>query len=213
MGNSANAAQKLDEYPVLSDAQAKEFDYILLVDQSSSMDDPSTVIEGGSKWDEAKEFTRGFAHYAEQHDDDGITLIKFSSAVKSFDGVKAAAVDDMFQKERPHGTTNLGKALEAAFAKKLSTTKKAIIVCITDGTPDSRSAVESAIVNVTRKIEDATQINLLFVQIGNDSGAAQFLDHLDNSLTGAKYDVVNTMNAVDAGALSMEQLICQAVNH
>lgn len=213
MGNTANAATKLEQYPVLSPEKAKEFDYILLVDQSGSMSEPSTVLEGKTKWDEAKEFTEAFARYAETADDDGITLIKFSSSATAYDGVKADAVHDLFTKNSPRGGTNLAAALEAAFAKKYSASKKAIIVCITDGSPDSTTAVENSIIKATTKIEDATQINLLFVQIGNDPGASKFLDHLDNSLSGAKYDIVDTLSAADAGALSMEQLVFQAVNH
>lgn len=213
MGNTANAHIKTEDYPVLSPEKAKEFDYILLVDQSSSMSEASTVLEGGTKWDEAKEFTEGFARYAETADDDGITLIKFSSTATTYDGVKASAVHDLFTRNSPHGSTNLAAALDAAFAKKYSASKKAIIVCITDGVPDSESAVTHSIVAATNKIEDESQINLLFVQIGDDAHAAKFLNNLDNSLQGAKYDIVDTLSAIDAGALSMDQLVFQAVNH
>lgn len=213
MGNTANAHVATEQWPTLSPDKANEFDYILLVDQSGSMSEASTVLEGRTKWDEAKEFTEAFARYAETADDDGITLIKFSSTATAYDGVKAAAVHDLFVKNSPHGGTNLAAALDAAFAKKYSASKKAIIVCITDGVPDNESAVARSIVAATNKIEDASQINLLFVQIGDDAHAAKFLDNLDNSLQGAKYDIVDTLSAADAGALSMEQLVFQAVNH
>lgn len=213
MGNTANAHLNVDQYPELSLEKAKEYDYILLIDQSGSMGEASTKLEGRTKWDEAKEFTEQFARFAETVDDDGITVIKFNSTARSYDGVKADMVHEMFTKNSPGGSTNLAAALEAAWAKKFSASKKAIIVCVTDGAPDSQTAVEKSIVDATQKVEDDSQINLLFVQFGDDQGAAKFLGHLDNGLTGAKYDVVNTLSADVAGTLSASQLLYQAVNH
>lgn len=213
MGNTANAHASVEQYPVLSLEKAKEYDYILLIDQSGSMGEPSTKLEGRTKWDEAKEFTEQFARFAETVDDDGITVIKFNSSASVYDGVKADVVHDMFTKNRPGGSTNLAAALDAAWAKKFASSKKAIIVCVTDGAPDSQTAVEQSIVKATQRIEDDSQINLLVVQFGDDAGAAKFLDHLDNGLAGAKYDVVNAMDSTLAGTLSVEQLLFQAVNH
>lgn len=177
------------------------------------MGEASTKLEGRTKWDEAKEFTEQFARFAETVDDDGITVIKFNSHAKAYDGVKADMVHDMFTKNSPGGNTNLAEALEAAWAKKFASSKKAIIVCVTDGAPDSTTAVEQSIVKATKKIEDDSQLNLLFVQFGDDKGAAKFLDHLDNGLAGAKYDVVNTLPSDVAGTLTAAQLLYQAVNH
>lgn len=163
MGNTANLHKSLTDYPVMSVEKAKEYDYYLLIDQSGSMGEPSKVMEGRTKWDEAKEFTEAFARFAETVDDDGITVIKFNSRATVYDGVKASTVHDLFTQNQPSGSTNLAAALEAAWAKKFSSTKKAIIVCVTDGAPDSTTAVENSIVAATKKIEDDSQINLLFV--------------------------------------------------
>ncbi len=213
MGNTALAKAPLDQYPALNVEVAKEYDYILLVDKSGSMGSPSTKLEGRTRWQEAQEFTEQFARFAETVDDDGITLIKFNSNATVWDGVKADKVHDLFTSGSPGGSTNLSAALDAAFAKKFGSSKKAIVVVVTDGAPDSQSAVEKSIIAATGKVENASQLNVLFVQIGEDQGAADFLDHLDNSLSGAKYDIVNTLSSTVAGTLSMEQLLFQAVNH
>lgn len=213
MGNTANAHAPLDQFPALSVEVAKEYDYILLVDKSGSMGYPSTKMEGRTRWQEAQEFTEQFARFAETVDDDGITVIKFSSAATVWDGVKADKVHELFTTGQPGGSTNLAAALDVAWSKKFASNKKAIIVCVTDGAPDSQTAVEKSIIDATKKVEDASQLNVLFVQIGEDKGASDFLDHLDNSLTGAKYDIVNTLSSTDAGSMSMEQLLFQAVNH
>jgi Mg-chelatase subunit ChlD len=213
MGNTANAKKTLEEFPALSVETAKEYDFILCVDQSGSMGEDSLVLEGRTKWDEAQEFTEAFARFAEQSDDDGITLIKFSSDVRVVDGVKADQVHELFTKNRPHGGTNLAGALDAAFAKKFSSSKKAIILVVTDGAPDQPSAVQKSIIAATKKIENDSQINILIVQFGDDPAATKFLDSLDNGLNGAQFDVVNCLPAAAAGSLSMEQLAYQATNH
>lgn len=213
MGNTAKALKPLDQWPELSPEVAKEFDYILLVDKSGSMGSPSTRLEGKTRWQEVQEFTEQFARYAEQYDDDGLTVISFNSHVTVQDGVKADAVHELFTKEGPGGSTNLAEALDAAWAKKWASPKKAIVVVVTDGEPNSQTAVEQSIIGATNKIESDSQLNVLFIQVGEDPAAAKYLDHLDNSLKGAKWDIVNTMSEDDAESLSIGQLLYQAVNH
>ncbi len=213
MGNTAAQHKPLDQWPEITEAQATEYDYILLVDQSGSMGDASTRMEGKTKWEEVQEFAEQFARYAEKHDDDGITLIKFNSHATVYDGVKAAQVHDLFIKNQPGGSTNLAAALDEAWKKKAASGKKAIVVCVTDGAPNSTTDVEKALIHATQNVADETQLSYLFVQVGNDSGATKFLDHLDNSLTGAKFDIVNTLSEDDAESLTPGQLVFQTLNH
>ncbi len=213
MGNTANAHKPLDQYPELTPAQATEYDYILCVDQSGSMGDVSTRMQGKTKWQEVQEFVEQFARYAEQYDDDGMTLIKFNSHATVYDGVKADKVHELFTKNQPGGSTNLAAALDEAWKKKSASQKKAIVVIVTDGAPNSTDDVEKSLVTASQGIADDTQLSYLFVQVGNDAGATKFLDHLDNSLKGAKFDIVNTLSEEDAESLSIGQLLFQAVNH
>lgn len=213
MGNTATQHKPLEQWPELSPETAKEFDYILLVDQSGSMGEASTRLEGRTKWQEVQEFAEQVARYAEQYDDDGITLIKFNSHATVYDGVKAAVVHDLFTKNSPGGSTNLAAGLEEAFKKKFTSQKKAIILVLTDGEPNSEKEVKASIVNAVGKLESDSQLNILFVQVGEDAHAAKFLDALDNGLTDAKFDCVNTMSEDDAESLSIGQLFFQAINH
>ncbi len=213
MGNTANAHKPLDQWPELSPETAKEFDYMLLVDQSGSMGEASTRLQGRTKWQEVQEFAEQFARYAEQYDDDGITVIKFNSHATVYDGVKATAVHDLFTKNSPNGSTNLAAGLDEAFKKKFSSQKKAIIVVLTDGEPNSEEAVKTSILNAVAKLESDSQLNILLIQVGEDAHAAKFLDMLDNGLTGAKFDCVNTMSEDEAESLSVGQLLFQAANH
>lgn len=214
---SHNTAEKIDAgaaeaVPSISDTQAKEYDYILVMDKSGSMGEPSTVLEGKTRWDEAQEFTETFARFAEKHDDDGLTVITFNSTCKTYDGVKADKVHEVFTSCQPGGSTNLSAALDEAFKKKFSSSKPALIVVMTDGVPDSQTAVKNSIINASKKIEKDGDIGIQFVQIGGDKSATQFLTELDDSLTGAKFDIVNSLTREEAEKLRIEQMLYLALN-
>ncbi len=213
MGNTTAAHKPLDQWPELTAAQASEYDYILAVDQSGSMGEASTRMQGKTRWQETQEFVESFARYAEQYDDDGMTLIKFNSKATVYDGVKADAVHELFTKNQPGGSTNLAAALDEAWKKKAASQKKAIVVVVTDGEPNSEDDVKKALVHATENIKDETQLSYLFVQVGEDTSAAKFLDNLDNNLKGAKFDIVNTLSENDAESLTIGQLLFQAINH
>lgn len=198
--------------PAITDTQAKEYDYILVLDKSGSMGDASLTLEGRTRWDEAQEFTENFARFAEKHDDDGLTVITFSSGNKVYDGVKADKVYEVFTSCQPGGSTNLAAALDVAFKKKFSSSKPALIVVMTDGVPDSETAVKNSIINAANKIEKDGDIGIQFVQIGNDAHAAKFLGDLDDNLKGAKFDIVNSLSREEAEKLTIEQMLYLALN-
>lgn len=214
---SQATAQKLDtnadvSIPEISDSQAKEFDYILVMDKSGSMGEASLTLEGRTRWDEAQEFTENFARFAEKHDDDGLTVITFSSSVKVYDGVKSDKVHEVFTSCQPGGSTNLAAALDAAFKKKFSSTKAAIIVVVTDGQPDNETDVKNSIIGASNKIEKDGDIGIQFVQIGNDAHATKFLGDLDDNLKGAKFDIVNSLTREEAEKLNIGQMLYLAIN-
>lgn len=209
---SSIAAEKMNEIQVISEAQAKEYDHIILVDQSGSMGEKSTKMEGRTRWQEAQEFTESYARFAETVDDDGLTLITFNSHPTVYDGVKADKVHEIFTGARPGGSTNLAAALEEAFKKKFTAGKKAIIMVITDGVPDSETNVKNAIINATNRLERDEEIGIQFVQIGDDKHAAQFLNDLDDNLKGAKFDIVNALTREEAEGYTIEQLLWLAIN-
>ena len=205
-------AQKLTERQTISVNQAKEYDHIILIDQSGSMGEPSVKMKGKSRWQEAQEFTMGYARFAESVDEDGITVITFNSYSTIYDGVKADKVQEIFTTLRPSGSTNLAGALEDAFRKKFAAGKKAIIMVLTDGEPNSPEAVKEVIVKAANKLEREGDIGIQFIQIGDDSTATRFLNDLDDNLKGAKFDIVNSLTREEAEAYTIEQLLWLAVN-
>jgi Mg-chelatase subunit ChlD len=197
----------------MDQALLTEYDSIVLVDRSGSMN--SAVAKFGTRWNEAKEITLGLAGLASKVDDDGITVISFGGNFDAKrdvqDGVTVEAVQKLFDTQSPAGSTPLADALEAAFAKKFSSSKKAVIFVVTDGEPDDKNGVASAIKKAASKLDDASQIRLLFLQVGDDQAAAKYLDDLDNHLNGAKFDIVNAIGFKDANGLTPDQLYERAI--
>jgi Mg-chelatase subunit ChlD len=187
----------------------------VLIDRSGSMGGPAKGFP--DRWHAAKELTIGIATLAATVDEDGITVIQFGGGfVPSrdvVDGVKdAAMVADIFAKHSPGGTTPTAEALEAAFAKKFAAGKKAVVICVTDGEPNDQNAVKTAIINAASKLNDASELRVLFLQVGDDTGAAAYLDSLDNDLKGAKFDIVNAITFQNADGLSASDLFARALD-
>lgn len=209
--SSAAAAQMTPEQ-ILSDAQASEYDFFILVDKSGSMGEKSLVMPGKTRWEEAQEFTETFARYAEKSDDDGITVITFSGKPTVYDGVMADKVHEVFTTCQPGGSTNLAPALAEVFKKKAASKKKALVMVITDGAANDEDAVKQVITDAANGIATDDEIGIQFVQIGNDPHASKFLNDLDDNLKGAKFDIVNALTHEEAEGYSMGQLLWLALN-
>ena len=65
----------------------KALDWIVVIDHSGSTSNPSSRMSGKTLYDEMQESAQLAANIAGKYDDDGITVIHFSSAVKVNDGV------------------------------------------------------------------------------------------------------------------------------
>lgn len=206
------AVKDTSTLPELDINTAKEYDHIILIDHSGSMGSPSTKFEGRNRLQEAQEFAESYARFAEQADEDGITVIPFSSHAKVFDGVKSDKVHEVFATISPQGSTNLAEALREAFNKKFASNKPAIICVITDGEPDSQSAVMKEIADASNKIEKDGDLGVQFIQIGDDAGATKFLRTLDDDVPGAKFDIVNTLSREEAETLTIPQILWRSIN-
>ncbi len=185
-----------------TDAVLKALDWIIVIDHSGSTATPSKRIEG-TRYDEMREAAILAAETAAKYDDDGITLIHFSSNAVIRDGVKPDAVRNVFAEYRPGGSTMLGLALDQAVAKAKSSRKDVVVLVYTDGeASDPRHVLDT----LTKAGNDLgrPRIGFAFVQVGDDPEAKRFLDHIDNEL---KVDVSATFSAEDADGLSIEQLV------
>lgn len=184
----------------------KKLDWIIIVDHSGSMEEPSTQMKGHTRYEEVREEVVLAARIAEKYDDDGLTLIHFSSHATVTDGVKADAVKSVFDRFHPSGGTNLHLALDEAVKKARKSAKEVVVLVFTDGEANDPDEVINTI-NVAGKEFGRPRIGFTFVQVGNDSSAKAFLDRIDNDL---KVDVCATFSEEEAENLSIEQLVTAA---
>lgn len=223
----------------MTDKDLSLYDYAIVVDRSGSMG--TKDCPGGiSRWAQAKDWAKSIAQKAGQYDSDGIDVVFFDDSLVTYEGVTASKVDELFRKLGPSGSTDTAKAINYVlqgyfnrrngvsskkglfggmfskpekkdpFAK--NNAKPLIIICITDGTPNSQSELRSVIIDATKKIDSDQEIGITFIQVGNDNGARKFLKELDDNLTGAKYDIVDCKDYEEMSNTSIEEVFLAAVN-
>lgn len=184
----------------------KLLDWILIIDHSGSMSSPSNRMKGKTRYEEVQETVLNAARVAEKYDDDGLTLIHFSTKATVTDGVKSADVEAAFAKFSPSGSTALHLALEEAEKKARASSKEVVVLVFTDGEANDQDACVEAI-NKAGKEFGRPKIGFCFVQVGTDPSAKKFLDKLDNDLA---VDVCATFSEEEAENLSIEQLATAA---
>ena len=195
----------------------KQYDIVLAIDKSGSMSNKDTP-GNRTRWDSAKEAAGALARKAAEFDDDGITVVPFASSWKIYDNVTPDKVDQVFTENNPMGGTNTSGMLEALFnayfeRKAAGNAKPVIIQVITDGAPDDKAAVSRVITEAANKLDDNNELGVQFLQYGQDSGAAEFLRHLDDDLQtqGAKFDIVDAKTAEQAENIPLAELLVMAL--
>lgn len=194
-------------------SKLSEYDFVVLVDASGSMSERD-MPGGKSRWEYMQETVTALASDIEQFDQDGLGLVTFGgSNITSNDGVKASAVKDVFASRRAMGSTPLHLALEAGLKLAGKSDKKDFILVFTDGVPDDKKAVADIIRQASNQQETDDSLTILFVQVGREPTATEYLRKLDDELTGCKFDIVDakTMDEVEAFS-STSAMIEAAIN-
>ncbi|NES85641.1 MAG: hypothetical protein F6K10_31905 [Moorea sp. SIO2B7] len=112
------------------------------------------------------------------------------------------------------GSTNLAGALQEAFKLHFERGGQSTILVVTDGAPDNRKAVFRTIIEATQKISEDKELGVSLLQIGNDSGATEFLKACDDQLqgAGAAFDIVDTVTFDQMEDMSLREVLLNAVN-
>jgi uncharacterized protein YegL len=197
-------------------------DCALAVDTSGTMR-TTDAIKGSplTRLEATRETAVAYAAELEAYDKDGITVVRFAGKVRLYDGVTSKKVEEIFQEFRAMGSTNTKEAVEQLinlFLGKRATAgaaaKPAFIMVFTDGKPDDPVGLAQVIVDATKRIKDRTELGILFVQVGEDPEAADYLAKLNNDLgtAGAKHDIVAVCKLIDLEDLSLQEVIEMAFN-
>ena len=193
----------------------KKYDFIVAIDKSGSMG-TKDCKNGLSRWKHAQEQTENIARACAEFDDDGIDVVLFGNKPTLFTGTTPDKVHQIFTENEPGGSTDTAAAVklivDGYFARKAAgKAKPIIVVVVTDGVPDSKEALASVIVEATKKIDADEEIGITFVQVGSDPDARAFLKDLDDNLTGAKFDIVDTKNDEEMDGITVSELLIEAI--
>jgi uncharacterized protein with von Willebrand factor type A (vWA) domain len=165
----------------------------------------------GKRWRDVQEAVPPIIRRITAVDKDGITLGFFNNDIRAFaENADEAKALEMFQQVEPGGGTSLvrvvSKSLDLYNQRFQSSDKKELIVIITDGEDgegnEGVKKIAKLIINQTKKMETDSDLTFLFIQIGDDENATQWLKVLDDSLkgAGAKYDIVDVKTFEDLSA-------------
>eukprot|EP00732_Lithocolla_globosa_P002752 Lithocolla_globosa_v1_NODE_1922_length_2258_cov_11.191557.p1 type:complete len:419 gc:universal NODE_1922_length_2258_cov_11.191557:2062-806(-) len=179
-------------------------DYIILVDQSASMEE---------KWQQTCDIVDFLAPHCVKADTDGITVYFFDKEhtrhvnVTSAEQVNSLMKQVVFTQDNSEPNTNLLTVLKAAFLER--TEKPLTLLVITDGNPDDKTAVKDAIIHETKKIKQQEDLSISFIQLGSDPDASYWLKYLDEKLedVGGRFDIVDSIKADQVKDIGFEQLI------
>ena len=195
-------------------AKLSEYDFVVVIDKSGSMAEPVKAGSNRSRWEAVQESAMTFARDVGKLDADGIDVVMFSgNGVQSYTGVTADKVKEIFTQHSPRSSTPLAEALTEALKLAGKSDKKDFIVVFTDGVPDDEAAAARVIVEAANKQETDDALTILFIQVGDDASASAYLSKLDNSLTGAKFDIVDAKTVAEADAFATTaELVLAAIN-
>jgi uncharacterized protein YegL len=198
-----------DPYAFLS-----TFDTTLLIDDSGSM--------AGRSWREVSQALRTIVPIVTEHDKDGIDVYflnhKSTDGGSSSEGVAPTGyrgithpetVTRIFERVRPSNGTPTGIRVHNILKPYLENCEKEIgagrevkplnLIVLTDGVPSDD--VESVLISAAKKLDkmDAPpfQVGVQFFQVGNEQGAKEALEELDDELSnlveGGIRDIVDTV--------------------
>ena len=174
-------------------AKLKGYDTRFLVDDSDSMN--------GRRWTTTKSVMAQIASIAVNYDKDGVDVRFFNAFPDDEERLNldsAEKVMSLFENLEPDGETPTADTLETELNEyvheyKINRRIKGLnLIVVTDGAPSPGQDVEGVIVKYAKQLaqQDAPplQVGIQFVQIGDEKGAKDFLDSLDNNLQ-TKYDL------------------------
>lgn len=206
-----------------------DVDGVFVLDASLSMSwGANKDRTGRSRWSEGEKLMTIVADEVGQVDDDGLTVYVYNNSMERVDGVTADVVSDFFRKRSPNGGTILAPALRDINQRFLPANKKTGLfsgggyvkvtpvkpVCVIlfgDGAPSDKQAVADAIIDSTKRTTRGN-IGYLFVQVGYDDEATDFLKWLDTGLRGAEYDCFARVRLEEIQGKSTRDLITMAFN-
>lgn len=167
---------------------------IVAFDISGSMN--TTDCPGNtSRFEYIQKLMRLFIAKAAKYDPDGVSFYPFNNRVYEYPDVKnVEEINEMIRNLSASGGTSTELPIRAAYKEhKDKKNERTFLLMFTDGEPNNKSAVEKAIIDITKDVKDEREFRIAILTVGQrSSGLTRWLEALDDDLTskGAKYDIV-----------------------
>ena len=187
----------------------------------------------GRGWREVSQALATIAPIITEHDQDGIDIYFLNHisenpgsasegvAPNGYRGIKRAeTVTQIFERVRPQGGTPTGVRVQNILKPYMAKLKSELsegrdfkplnLIVLTDGVPSDD--VESVLLAVAKKLDQLEappyQVGVQFFQVGNEPGAREALEELDDGLSelveGGVRDIVDTVTwASTEGSISL----------
>lgn len=175
----------------------KNLDYCVVVDRSGSMGKMSPLINGLTRYEHAKETTKGLVVEMCDIDKNGITCGTFGDTPSLNDNQSFEQFSAHFDANSPSGGTTLAPTLKAIFERARiakADGKQFLAHIVWDGAPSDREAAAQAIADYTKEMQNDGEIAIQFLQVGEDPTVTDYTQKLDDQLQakyGAKFDIVD----------------------
>jgi len=207
---AANSLTMATENPLRA---LSRYDVVFLIDDSGSMVD---------LWVEARDALMGIVKASIEFDEDGLDVYFLNSNKIGENLTREKDVVTLFKEVYPGGSTPTAERIdfllhpyvsevEDARRNRKTLPKPKVLICITDGRPNSSLDVENSIVQLAKRLDDVKaplyQLGLQFLQIGTNAKATEFLRKLDDDLKG-KYKIRDMVDTVEyKGTLDAEFIL------
>lgn len=197
----------------------EECNVYVIVDRSGSMSGRD-MPNGQSRWDYVKEYATGLVTAVSKFDEDGLDVCFFDDRLDIVEGVSDKNFASEWNKRSPRNSTMLEAplkwALDLHFARKAKgESRSSLILVFTDGEPsDKKKDIANRIIDASNRLGRDEELAILFIHVGTDRQAGQFLASLDDDLQGlgAKYDIVDVKTTDDIDKMTPDQLVEAAFN-
>jgi hypothetical protein len=131
-----------------------------------------------------------------------LTITTFNGQFNTEQNCSVDRLEEIYGNTNPIGSTDLVDPLNASFNRAsgvIGGARRALIAVITDGLPNVPSdptEVNRAIVRFSNRLDNADQVVVVFLQIGDTFDGQSFCQGLDDHLIaeGAKFDIVDTQS-------------------
>jgi hypothetical protein len=192
-------------------------DLVILVDTSGSMAETIPSLQK-TKWQWCSRFLSSFSDQTKAAlAGRGITVIPFNSGYRIMRSCSTDQINQLFATTSPDGGTDFASPLQEVLSTYLASGRQRplMIAVFTDGIPSHGPRVEHVLINATREMRSAREVQLTFLAIGEDYHGASLLTYLDDYLVhdGALYDVVQTVGFAQLKKMSLLDVLMLALEN